>query len=88
MFHPICRKERHLIKHHKFDMRSEIQALKRRRLQMTEKFREGRAGRVDLHEDYRCASVTQDSRLMFLLIELNEEQGELTITRLHPLIKL
>lgn len=56
---------------------------------MMEKFREHcRAGRVDLLEDYRCASVTQDSRLMFLLIELNEEWGELTITRLHPLIKL
>lgn len=56
---------------------------------MTEKFSEHcRPRRVDLHEDYRFAPVTQDSRLMFLLIELNEEQGELTITRLHPLIKL
>lgn len=50
---------------------------------MMEKFRV-----VDLHEDYHCALVIQDFRLMFLLIELNEEQGESTITTLHPLIKL
>lgn len=62
MGHPICRKQRHLLKHHKFDMQSQIQTLKRRGLQMTEKFREHcRAGRVELLEDYRCASVTQDS---------------------------
>ncbi len=38
MGHPICLKQRHLIKHHKFDIQSQIQTLKRRGLQMTGKY--------------------------------------------------
>jgi len=46
-------------------------------------------GRVDLHEEDPCASVTQKyNRLMFLLIGLNEKQEELTIVILYLLMKL